>query len=1010
MEPNEVPYGGVLYADRTNLRLNSEACLTDVAQFDALAGQDISSLPDLLKAIALYGGELLPGFYDDWVLTERERLQSLFLRTLRHAAHEHLQNHDFAGALPLAKQAAHTNPCDEEAVCLVMQICARQGNLEAARQAFRRLENFLKSELGTTPGPNTASLLEALEFTSGGKAASFVPASPARSPLDRAPLEPAKPAQAEEAAKTAPVFPVTLPFPFTRFFGRETEKTKLCHLLHPNLPNARHVTLTGAGGSGKSRLGVEAARILLPDYKGAVCFVPLMEYREARRVMEAVAQSLGLPHAVSGDYDAAVAAALSEPPAALLVLDGFEQLAAGGGATVLFLLNQVPGLKVLVTSRRRLEIPGEHEFLVTPLSLPPKQTSDLEALHDLPALQLFCDRAQAVQSDFALTPRNAADVAAVVAALDGVPLALELAAARIRSVSVGQMRAQIAGSDEGGSANRFSLLTARKAKDKADRHRSLWATIAWSYDLLPPQTRRFFAHLSVFRGGWTTEAAQAVCDEPFAADYLTQLRAHSLLVTQQAGVPRFVLLDSLREFAAEQLSENEKAELTARHGAFFGRMAKESENALKGDNQQEWLRKMDADYENLHTALLRGGESGLVMVGSLRRYWLIHGPLRPSVEIAETLMNEKPDAACGSDEARAVALATMGALYLRLGDYKLSQARMDEALRLFRAQNNEAQVAGTLSNQGILLQRLGDLPAGHAAQKESLEIRLRIGDKWGAATSSLNLGAVTYDIGDLAASTALYQQSLDLSREIGDMRGIRSALHNLANNAVSSGDRSLAQTRYEECLALAREQNDQGSVGNLLLNLGGFLMDAPNTMQTAEAYFNEAYQLYKQAGESGMAGAALVDLAAIAVTQGNFTLAHSRLLECAGLPISRIHLCMAWGGFATLFFESGDYGRAAVLYGAEDALRVASHIPQQTPAHEALLQKHLGSLRQTLGEAIFAAHWKRGQALLPDEVAELARQSFEENQGEIRKSKLAGRFFACVQQNGNQHIAHHVYP
>ena len=200
--------------------------------------------------------------------------------------------------------------------------------------------------------------------------------------------------------------------------------------------------------------------------------------------------------------------------------------------------------------------------------------------------------------------------------------------------------------------------------------------------MLPPQTRRFFAHLSVFRGGWTTEAAQVVCDEPFAADYLTQLRAHSLLVTQQAGVPRFVLLDSLREFAAEQLSENEKAKLTARHGAFFGRMAKESENALKGDNQQEWLRKMDADYENLHKALLRGGESGLVMVGSLRRYWLIHGPLRPSVEIAETLMNENPDAARGSDEARAVALATMGALYLRLGDYELSQARIGRGFAL----------------------------------------------------------------------------------------------------------------------------------------------------------------------------------------------------------------------------------------------------------------------------------------------------------------------------------------
>ena len=248
------------------------------------------------------------------------------------------------------------------------------------------------------------------------------------------------------------------------------------------------------------------------------------------------------------------------------------------------------------------------------------------------------------------------------------------------------------------------------------------------------------------------------------------------------------------------------------------------------------------------------------------------------------------------------------------------------------------------------------------------------------------MGAVTYDIGDLAASTALYQQSLDLSREIGDMRGIRSALHNLANNAVSSGDRSLAQTRYEECLALAREQNDQGSIGNLLLNLGGFLMEASETREASEAYFNEAYQLYKQAGENGMAGAALVDLAAIAVMQEQFALAHDRLVGCVLLPLSRVHLCMAWGGFASLFLKTGDTKRAAVLYGAEDALRSASHIPQQTESHNALLRNQLNALCEALGKDTFAACWERGKSLLQEEVIELARQPLKKTTGKSGKA------------------------
>ena len=351
------------------------------------------------------------------------------------------------------------------------------------------------------------------------------------------------------------------------------------------MPSTRLVTLTGPGGSGKTRLALEATRQITDHtgsrFLGPVCFVPLADLSDARLIPAAIAEALALPRADDAEPLGQIVAALAGLPPALLILDNFEHLVERGAPLILALLTRLPALTCLVTSRRRLSLPGERECPVPPLSVPPLFLPDAPETPALVAqaagVQLFVDRAQATRPDFQLTRGNAAAVAALCRSLEGIPLAIELVAARAMALTPAQMNARL--------VQRFELLTSRR-EDKENRHRSLWAALAWSYDLIPPPLRRFFAGLSVFRGGCTAEAAQAVCEEPSALECLTQLRERSLVIVEHEGAePRFRLLETLREFAGEQLTEGHRERLRARHEEWFLGLAEESRSALRGPDQ-----------------------------------------------------------------------------------------------------------------------------------------------------------------------------------------------------------------------------------------------------------------------------------------------------------------------------------------------------------------------------------------------------------------------------------------
>ncbi|MBV9468120.1 MAG: AAA family ATPase, partial [Abitibacteriaceae bacterium] len=553
LEPPDVPPGSILQADRNVISLNPAAVTTDIAAFEssllaASQAADAERARLLAHAVELYHGPLLPGYYESWIPLEEERLEGLFLAAQSQLLTYLEQHGDFATALRIAQRTASVAPSHEPARADVRRIYDLIATANAGRGS--RVSN-------TADFASPRKSKEALQgtddsATSQENSAATVTRSTRRAKPKVAAKSAAK-AQARQAWQHVPP-------QFTRFFDREAELIHLMELLQSQ--QSRLITLTGPGGSGKTRLSVEVARQLLerkaPPWQGEVWFVALGDLQDANLIPDAIADTLGLPQAASGPSLDHVAQALTVQPV-LLVLDNFEQIVSEGAGILRLLLTQATTLTCLVTSRQRLKLAGELEYPVLPLPVPkPSNSGTPELLARCQSVQLLVDRAQLARPDFQLTRANATSIARLVTRLDGIPLALELAAARLAVLSPAQVLSSLEAS--------FDFLINRQP-DAIPRHRSLHACIEWSYQLLSPALQRFFAQLSVFYGGWTLEAAQVVCQEMRALEYLEQLREASLIRVETIEADgageivntRFRMFETLREYAQEQLTKFESA-------------------------------------------------------------------------------------------------------------------------------------------------------------------------------------------------------------------------------------------------------------------------------------------------------------------------------------------------------------------------------------------------------------------------------------------------------------------
>jgi predicted ATPase len=658
-----------------------------------------------------------------------------------------------------------------------------------------------------------------------------------------------------------------LPAVSTPLVGRQRELTAVSELLRRD--DVRLVTLMGVGGTGKTRLSLELGATLGPEF-GNVLFVDLAPVTDPSLVGTAIAEALGVGEARDMPLLETLRARIGDD-LMLLLLDNFEQVVEAA-AFVADLLAAAPTLKVLVTSQAALRVRGEHEFPVPPLSLP--DPSDADSMAESAAVALFVERAQSVRPDFELTPENTAAVAEICVRLDGLPLAIELAAARVKLLSPQAMLTRL--------GRRFDLLTGG-AVDLPERQQTLRNAIDWSYDLLSEDEKRMFSRLGVFVGGAALEATEGVCGAPEGLgigeviDLLASLVDKSLVRQLEGsdGEPRFNMLETIREYALTRLEERgELDELQRRHAQRFLELAEAAEPELVRAGQATWLQRLDEENGNIRAALawsLRSGdvELGLRMAGALVRFWSTRGHM---AEGRRWLTDAMERASELPSPVLAKAYYAAGYSALGQGDYVQAKPFFEESLRLAREAGDVRLEAASLQQLGFLVMARGEyvedaeLRAGQLAEK-SLELARAVGDKL-TASGALNILADRASAGGRnTEAMELFQEGLALRRELGDKRLVANSLLNLARTELTRGEYARATELLEEGLALARDVRDTWSMSLALVNLGRVRLYEDATAE-AQKLFLEALKLAKDRGDKRVAAECLQGLGAVSAAGG----------------------------------------------------------------------------------------------------------------------------------------------
>lgn len=787
LEAPGITPGTIIQADRQQIGLNAAAITTDVAAFNT-ALQTASQTTDraeriqwLTRALALYQAELLPGFYEDWVLTERRALAESYWQALQQIIAEFQALGAPERALEFAARAVAADPLREAGHYELMRLYQATGQPAAALRQYRELEQLLWRELEVKPSPPLRELAQTIAAQAGPEPTDqSVPTPPSVQLPERSvetspaaqPVESLPQMQAEQGDAS------NLPLQLTRFFGRDEEISQLSLLLLSEQP--RLVTLLGAGGSGKSRLAVETAKQLLEPFEGKVWFVSLAALNEARLIPGAVLEALELTRAPGLDPLEQIRARLAGQPAVLL-LDNFEQLVAEGRTVVQSLLTQIPLLRCLVTSRVQLNLAGEQVWPVAPLPIPNGAVEPARLLQ-YPSVALFVDRAQAVRPDFQLTPRNAATIAQLCKRLEGIPLAIELAAARAQVLTPAQMLERL--------KDRFELLVSRGRH--AERHRTLRAAIDWSYQMLTPELRRIFARLSVFRGGWTVEAAEAVCADPLALDHLAELTECSLVLTDARGEEmRFGMLETLREYAAEVLSAvaADEEEAARRHAEYFLTLAETAEPKLTGPEQPVWLQRLGAEYDNLRAAFEwsqgTGGDPalGLRLAGALHLFLIVSAPLDEPLDWLLRAL----DAQTATPAVRLKALAAAALVSAMKGDGARAIALSQERLELSRAASDAGGQASSLIHIGWTAYELDDFERAETYLLEALTVARANGNLWGTAFALAGLTYANAAHGDYEVAAQFAAEGLALQQQLGSPYGLAHQRCGLGRIAAGRG-------------------------------------------------------------------------------------------------------------------------------------------------------------------------------------------------------------------------------
>ena len=660
--------------------------------------------------------------------------------------------------------------------------------------------------------------------------------------------------------RTLDARPNNLPAQATTLVGREAELGQVRALLRRD--GVRLATLSGPGGAGKTRLALQAVAEMIDEFSHGVWLVALAPVREAELVLPAVAAALGVKDA-PGVSTAETLKEFLRERRMLLVLDNFEQVLDAGPA-VAELLAAAAGLKILVTSRELLRVYGENDFPVPPLTLPCQGKPCRES----EAVRLFVERARAVKPDFAVTEANAPALAALCAQLDGLPLAIELAAAQIRLFSPEAMLAELCVAC-GGSGS-LGLL-AGGARNLPERQRTLRGAIAWSYDLLDEVDRKAFRRLGVFSGGWDRGGAAVVLEKNRSAKALQSLLDKSLLrVCEEGGEPRFEMLETLREFALERLDEHgELDDARARHSAHFLSLAETCASRLEGPDQQRWSERLSRESDNFRAALARAlsrrdADAALRFAANLGPLWNQRGRYSEGREQLEAALGLGEGA---SSETRARALFALGQMNRGLGDLPQSRLQFEKALALFRGLGDRGGAVDALTALSWIHMYQGDHDGGEKLARELLDESRRLGDPRRSALALERAAYVEQERGRPQRAIALLEEALELLRPQRDKAGLALLLNVLGEHIRATGDFARAAALYEESLALSRELGIPVRILVAAMNLGVCLIRLGRPA-AALPLMTEALTIAHAICDKRNVPPALIGLAALAAAGG----------------------------------------------------------------------------------------------------------------------------------------------
>ena len=939
-----------LIADRESVRLNPAAEIDlDVSHFQSLLSQAREQtefslcIPLLNDAVKLYRNHFLTGFslkdahpFNEWAFAESEELRHKLADALT------LLSDDYCGlgqadkAIPHARRLTTLEPLNEAAHRKLMEVYLQAGQHGLALKQYQTCEQILRKELNLDPQPETRALYKKIR----------------KREINTIPIE----------NQTEPTTPKhNLPAQLSTFIGREKEQDEIINLLAKN----RLVTLAGVGGIGKTRLSLQVGENLLKDYRHGVWFVPLDSLSDPALIPSTVAAVFDIRE---GSSDQPIIERLSyalRQKTTLLIFDNCEHLLDACAQLSKTLLINCPNLKILATSREVLNLEGEATYYLSSLSIADDNTA-LETLTDYESVQLFVERASLALSSFQLTKENAQTIAELCRKVDGIPLAIELAAAHVNILNVEEILRQL--------DNSFALL-ARDSRTALPRHQTLRASMDWSWGLLPEPEQSFMRQLSIFAGGWMLESAQAVCDGDVLNLTSALVKKSLILVSQEANSDtRYRFHEIVRQYAHEKLSEpSETADLRTRHLHYFLNLSEQAEPALRGPTQIEWMSRLKDERDNIRAALKWADktdlEAGLYISGRLRYLW-------EQFDVQEgirwlTEFTQKPKSN-NYPLAKAKALLTYGRFLIWLLKYSEVRVIAQECLAIYRAQKDQHGEIDSLDLLARSLFLLTELEQSLEVALQALDLSRSLGDKYRESQSLMRVGECRWQLTTYHDFT-YFEQAIQLNRELKNWSGLAGCMVFAGGWVLLNGNLQVAEKYAEESMSLFRQLDDKRGLSAALENYGRIAL-VQGDLEKAHTFLRESIEIRQEVGERTGYLWSRSALGYVALWQGDIAAARhifSETIKEFFKDKIEIGVVFNLEGIAGLYIAIGKPEIAAHLIGWADATRERIK-DTRPPLEQPDVDKIIAACVEKMSEAAFSDAYDEGQKMSLDEAVAYA--------------------------------------